>query len=288
MTTTLEIVETNKKFGLVLSGGGAKGIWYIGFLKGYYHTYGRNLIKEAGAISATSIGAVIATILFYNDYNLEIDYIPILAQIVPIRNLFYRIYKIIPFIFGLTAGIFNNKRIIYKNLRKYINSLGKDFTQTQDVYFTATKIENRTVGVNRVNFKNINETIQFATASSNLPIIFEPFKIKDDFYFDGGLTENLPIFPLLFSSSLPVYKIIAINLDIPAIEIKRGLGILDTLLDVVIATGNQWSSTEENDTNVVVVSPSYNLGSLIDFSEENLNEIFFDGYLAGLDSEKLI
>ena len=288
MTTISKIVETKKEFGLVLGGGGAKGIWHIGFLRGYYQTYHRNLIKEAAAISATSIGSVIATILFFNDYNLDIDYIPILAEIVPIKNLFYKIYNVIPFIFGFTSGIFDNEKVIYKNLRKYVNSLEKDFTQTQNVYFTATKIKNRTVSVNKVDFKNIDETIHFATASSNLPIIFKPFKIKDTFYFDGGLTENLPVFPLLFSSSLPVHKTIVMNLDIPYIEIKKGLGILDTLLDVVIDTGNQWSSTEENDTSVVVVSPTSNLNTLIDFSEKNLSKIFLDGYISGLESEKLI
>ncbi len=280
-------MANKKDFGLVLGGGGAKGIWHIGFLKGYYQTYGRNLIKEAGAISATSIGSIISTILFYNNYDLDIDYVPVLAKIVPIKNLFHKIYKTIPFVFGLTSGIFDNEKIIYKNLRKYLHTIKKDYTQTQDVYFTATKIKNRTVSVNKVNFANIDDTVRFATASSNLPIIFQPFKIENNFYFDGGLTENLPVFPLLISSSKPVYKTIAMNLDTNTIEIKRGLDILDTLLDITIATGNEWSSTEENKTDVVMVSPNSSLGSLIDFSENNLRKIFQNGYTSGTESEKL-
>ncbi len=38
--------------------------------------------------------------------------------------------------------------------------------------------------------------IETVIASASVPVIFEPVRINDSVYFDGGLLNNLPVEPL--------------------------------------------------------------------------------------------
>ena len=162
------------KTGLVLSGGGARGVAQIGIIKAL-EEYG----IEITHISGSSAGAIIGAMYAYGAPWEEI----------------LKFFK--------SAPIFHYKRYA-RNKPGFIDTIKfyNDFSNffTEDSF----NILKKKLYVNTTNLitghKEIFETgelIKPLLASASIPGIFTPVTFKDALYADGGITNNFPVEPLI-------------------------------------------------------------------------------------------
>lgn len=194
--------EERQKVGLVLSGGGAKGLAHIGVLKA---------IEEAGVkidyIGGTSMGAIVGG-LYASGYNatqidsifkisdfdqLLKDYIPRSSKNFYEKENDEKYALILPFdswkvglpssyskglnIFGLLNKLLHKDRHI------------RDFNQLPTPFLCiATDIETGKQVV--LDHGNLSQAIM---ASATFPSLFSPVLIEDKLLIDGGVVNNYPI-----------------------------------------------------------------------------------------------
>lgn len=181
---------TNKKIGLALGSGGARGIAHIGVIK---------VLEEKGIkidyIAGTSIGALIGAlycqtknIQAVENFALSMDW-KILAEVL--------------FDFSFRGGMITGDKI-EKMLRK----------QLDDVLFANLKIPLNVVCADlrtgeKVVFDS-GDIAQAVRASISVPIIFKPFERDGALLVDGGLVEPVPVQTV---RKMGADFVIAVNLD---------------------------------------------------------------------------
>lgn len=167
------MAEKKYKTGLVLSGGGARGFAHLGLIQA---------LNDAGIfpdiISGTSAGAIVGVL--YAD-----GYTP--GEILKLMNSGSRLDFMRPAMprEGLLqiSGI---SKILKTNLR------AKTFSELKiPLFVAATDINN-----GKPVYFSEGELIDPVIASASIPVIFQPVKINDISYVDGGVLDNLPVFPI--------------------------------------------------------------------------------------------
>lgn len=191
-------------FGLVLSGGGAKGAAHIGVLKALEEN---NLIPSA--IAGTSIGSIVGGLysIGYNASELEKimknfskNYYMFLDPCYPqyARSIFQLITRSTITMSGLIRGnkleaylkkLTKNKHISETNIRFIAPCV--DLITSNTIAYT-NKIDNLPNIPNLI-WKNDSNLAQIMRASSSIPAIFYPKKLGKSLLIDGGITNNLPI-----------------------------------------------------------------------------------------------
>jgi NTE family protein len=167
------MADEQYKTGLVLSGGGARGFAHLGVLQA---------LNEAGifpdVVSGTSAGAIVG-VLYADGYTPE--------EIMKILNSNSRYHYIRPTVprEGLLqiSGII---RILRDNLR------AKTFEDLKiPLFVTATDLNN-----GKIVYFSEGELLDIVIASASIPVLFKPVIIKNIYYVDGGVLDNLPIRPI--------------------------------------------------------------------------------------------
>lgn len=158
------------KFGIALSGGGARGIVHIGVLEAL-RKYG----IHPEIISGTSAGALVG--VFYAA-GMEPLQILDLVKGSKVRKM---INWKLP-----SNGLFDMKKI-QNLLEQYISS--DDFSSLQKPFHCA--VTNLNTGLPEI--KNSGKLFQWVLASASIPVIFEPQVIDGTTYVDGGIFDNLPV-----------------------------------------------------------------------------------------------
>ena len=208
-TTT---IGTRPKVGLVLSGGGAKGAAHIGVLK---------YIEEAGIpidyIAGTSMGSIVGGMyaLGYSadeirDILSSIDWDRLISNEVDRRKISFRrkfekSSQVITVPFSLNtkqedlqSRSFRNSLptgiVSGDNLINLFNSLAVGYSDP--LSYNELPIPFICIATNMVSGEaevlNKGEFTKSLRASMAIPILFDPIKIKDTLYADGGLTCNFP------------------------------------------------------------------------------------------------
>lgn len=163
----------NQSIGLVLSGGGVKGMAHIGVLKALTE---RNIYP--GYISGVSAGALVGGL--YADGASITDMLYFFKETPLLKYNFVSINK---------PGLFDTD--------KYL-SFFEDFFSAH--YFE--KLEKRlwVVATNllkgQTDFFNKGELLQPLLASAALPPVFSPVNIDGQLFSDGGIMNNFPVEPL--------------------------------------------------------------------------------------------
>ncbi len=194
--------QKKPKIGLVLSGGGAKGLAHIGALKE---------IEKAGVkidyIGGTSMGAIIGGLYAAGYTADELDSIfrdvntdALIQDNIPRKNkTFYEKYNdevyvvTLPFQKfkvsvpkGLSKGLYNYNllsRLTYKYRHE------NDFNKLKIPFLCiATNVENG----KEVVFREGSLPLAI-TASGAFPSLFSPVEIYGSYYIDGGVTNNYPL-----------------------------------------------------------------------------------------------
>ena len=158
-----------KQIGLVLSGGGIRGMAHIGLLKAIHE---RGL--EAHAIAGSSIGALIGAL--YANGNSTDEMLQFFKETPLFQYSFFAFGK---------PGLINTDR--------YVPILKKHFKEDsfealkKPLYVVATDMQN---GSEKVFFKG--ELIKPLLASAALSPVFSPVTIDGLLYADGGIINNFP------------------------------------------------------------------------------------------------
>jgi NTE family protein len=161
------------KTGLVLSGGGARGVSHIGVLKA---------LDEFGVkldhISGTSSGAIIGS-LYAQGYKPDEIFDIVLATklyksmrpawswtgLLTLEGLYEVLLKFLP-------------ENTFESLKIPVTINATDIIQGKAVYFTE------------------GELVPRILASCCVPAVFKPMALDGSFFVDGGLTDNLPVKPI--------------------------------------------------------------------------------------------
>ena len=180
------------------SGGGIKGICYLGILR---YMYIEKMVEHIRYVSGSSIGAFFATVLALKmpvDV-LEQDFVELLKDmndndILCIKkssffnlfekNAFFSVrFMMIPIIKYL-KHMYDIEDITFLDFVKktgvnlYVNTTNVNTTQRQ--IFSAENTPNASV-------------IEAVVASMSVPIMFEPVKINGEYYVDGVLSYDMPM-----------------------------------------------------------------------------------------------
>jgi NTE family protein len=169
MTKRIPEEDQKPRFGIALSGGGARGIAHIGVLEAL-EKYG---IKPR-VISGTSMGAIVG--VFY-----AAGYSPAELLDIILDKKFHKIVNwTMPF-----SGLIDLRKVneVMKNL------IGDDdFSSLKMPFFCA--VTNLNSGLEEI--KSEGKLFRWVVASASIPVIFEPQIIDGQTYVDGGLLNNLP------------------------------------------------------------------------------------------------
>ena len=190
------------KVGLVLSGGGAKGMAHIGALK---------IIEETGVridyIGGTSTGAIIGGLYATGYSAIQIDSIfravnfsQLIQDEIPrsaktffekneseryAMNLPFQNFKIsLPTSISKGQNMYN----LFSKLTSHVNDIDNFNDLPIPFLCIATNIES-----GKETILNKGYLPAAVAASSALPTLFNPVKIGDSIYVDGGVTNDYPI-----------------------------------------------------------------------------------------------
>ncbi|MEC4112822.1 patatin-like phospholipase family protein [Myroides pelagicus] len=157
--------------GLVLSGGGYKGLAHAGALQFLQE---QNIHPQV--LAGTSAGSIVSCLHAIGMPPQEI------------LNFFKSVN-----LFDWSHFTFKKAGIMDVNaFDKYLHSVFGDKTIGElniPVYITATNIVQGTLHI----FDNQTKVTDAILASSAFPGVFSPYKIKDTIYSDGGIVNNFPI-----------------------------------------------------------------------------------------------
>ncbi|MCS7019487.1 MAG: patatin-like phospholipase family protein [Cytophagales bacterium] len=167
-------MNLSENIGIVLSGGGARGISHLGALQA---------INEWGIrpklISGTSAGAIVGALYAAGQSPAEI------LNFITKTNIL-RYFK--------PATNFTGLLRLEKTAEAFRLFLAEDNFESLKIplFVNATDIERgETV------FFHSGELIKPLQASSCIPFLFEPVEIDGRYYIDGGILNNLPVEPLV-------------------------------------------------------------------------------------------
>jgi NTE family protein len=165
--------EKKYKTGLVLSGGGARGYAHLGVIQA---------LNEAGifpdVISGTSAGALVG-VLYADGYSPN--------EILMLMNWASRLDFMRPAL--PREGLLQINAII-KILKTSLKS--KTFDELKIPLFVAATDLNNGIAV----YFSEGDIFEPVIASASIPVLFQPVKIKDISYVDGGVLDNMPIRPI--------------------------------------------------------------------------------------------
>ena len=162
------------KIGLVLSGGGARGVAHIGVIKA---------LEEFGlqfsCVAGTSAGSIIGAMYAYGYKPLHI------LEIIKEISIFRSVRPAWTWSGLLTMD--GMKDLLFKYMPN--NSFEK---LKMPLTIAATEIR-----FGEIHYFNEGELIPAIMASCSIPAIFSPMQYKAGLYVDGGVFENLPVKPLV-------------------------------------------------------------------------------------------
>lgn len=166
----MDTIQKPFKFGISLSGGGARGILHLGVLEAL-EKYG--ILPEI--ISGTSMGALVGVFYASGMKPLEI------LDLVKLSKLHRMINWKLP-----ANGLLDLKKarsILEKNIPE------DDFACLKIPFYCT--VSNLNSGLTET--KSSGKLFQWVLASASIPVIFEPQIIDGKTYVDGGLFNNLPV-----------------------------------------------------------------------------------------------
>ena len=240
----------NKKIGLVLGGGGARGFFHMGVI-----TAIQDLGIKIEEISGTSIGAIIGLMYAANP---KINFRKIMEEMD-----FFELIK------AMVMGTRDNKEI-EKFLKKYIG-----INNFED-------LEIKT----RINTTDINDQKEIIfekgniypgiIASMTIPGVFSPLKYKNSFLIDGGISNNIPI--TLIKKSR---EIIVSDISGPIKKIDEKTLAADVLYTAfaVMQQNLSWEKARNmKDKKIIRLKLDDEETFILDFRKKNYEYLFDLGY----------
>lgn len=225
----MKVLEKEKKIGLALSGGGARGIAHIGAIKA---------LREAGInidfISGTSAGSVIGA-LYASGHDTES-----MMEFVRDSSI-WKIFK--P---GLPTDGLITLGYLEERLKQFIPVSG--FDQLIKPLFVSVS------NLNSGHAEVVSDGPLFLPilCSCAIPLVFKPVKMNGALYVDGGLLDNLPTRSIRQQSDIVIGINVMPNVAVSNKTISNVFGILSRSFDLSIQANAEPSKSLCN----VLVEPS--------------------------------
>ncbi|UMB59743.1 patatin-like phospholipase family protein [Lutibacter sp. A80] len=205
----------NSEIGLVLSGGGVRGIAHVGFLQVLLEN---NIIPTK--VSGTSAGALVCA-LYAAGYNTQ-EMLAFFKETPLLKLSLYALNK---------PGIMDSE--------KYIEFFKRYFSEDT---FESLKIPLTVTATNLLNgqldYFNKGQLIKPLIASCALPPVFSPIEVNGSLYSDGGVLNNFPIEPLKASCSKILGSFVNPIEEIAKTEINSSLKLMYRVYHIGLDASN--------------------------------------------------
>jgi NTE family protein len=243
-----------RKVGLALGGGGSRGFAHIGAIKA---------LEEANisfdVIAGTSAGSIIGALLA-NGLSSD-DIFKIVKE-----NKLTDFMKVKLPVDGFLS-LDHLRDLLSKFIPKTFEELSKP------LYITVTNLLS-----GECEYIDKGELAMAVQASSSIPVLFSPVSMNNQIYVDGGLTNNVPIKPLMDTCD------IIIGIDIMPIEkistIKGMQEVATRTFQLGIKSNTQ---TEKEACTLLIEQKNLSQYHLLDTSKaKEIYQIGYD-YVKGLD-----
>ena len=246
--------------GLVLSGGGARGLGHVGVLKALTEEG-----VEPEVLAGTSSGAVVAALYaagYSSDEMLEFF----------IAKNPWRLSKLAL----AKPGIFDTDKIVADFLEYFPEDSFEALEKK--IFLTATDI----VGARSEIFAS-GRLIPAILASASTPLVFAPTEFEGRWYSDGGITNNFPVEPLLGHCN----AILGVYVSPPRPIDEKDLGSSLAVSQRAFEIGMYHSSKRKFHHCDLLLCPS-ELSRYSPFDTKHLEEILQVGYRAARDQMETI
>jgi len=213
------------KIGLMLGGGGAKGVYQLGVIKALEEA---GLLNHIEVISGTSVGAINALLLMSKKTHEQM------------LNIWDELDK--ENVFGTKMNIFKNETRMYSiepianklieqvNLKEVRNSKYQGYATAVVMYSKTSMVHQMnpfTMEKKVFDLKKEEDPCKAVMAAVSIPVIFGPTEIDGLNYLDAGKIDNYPVDPLIKDGCNLIF---AVPLDYkfnPYIYRDKNISIID-------------------------------------------------------------
>jgi NTE family protein len=254
-------VSAKATLGLVLSGGGARGIAHIGVIDAL-----RGHGLEPDAIAGSSSGAIIGA-LTAAGHSTE-TMLEFFSKASPFRLSVVTMRK---------AGILDTAKVV-ASFREYFPDDSFEALKIR-LFLTATDITNA-----RLKIFESGPLIAAILASCSMPMVFTPTEVDGRWYVDGGVINNFPIEPLRGRCDVLVGHYASPLRSLKKTDLSGVFAVSERALEVGM---HSTSKQKFHECDVMLSCPGLNDFSL--FDTKHHREIFDAGRratLAAMDSIK--
>ena len=206
----------SKKVGLVLSGGGVRGMAHIGLIKSM-----NEFDISADVVSGSSVGALVGAL--YANGNSVDDMLAFFNETPLFKYNFLTILK---------PGFIDTDR--YFNIFKAYFPENSFEVLERELHIVATNLQKA-----EENFFSKGELIRPLLASAALPPVFSPVELKGQLYADGGILNNFPIEPLKQKVDFMIGSNVSIVSELEKKDLKNSIQLTSRVSSLMIYAINK-------------------------------------------------
>lgn len=206
----------SKSIGLVLSGGGVRGMAHIGLIQAM-----NEFEISANIVSGSSVGALVGA-LYANGNTVE-DMLAFFKETPLFKYNFLTLAK---------SGFIDTDRYI-KIFKGYFPEDSFDAME-RELHVVATNLQKA-----EQRFFSKGELIRPLLASAALPPLFSPLELDGELYADGGIMNNFPLEPVKRKADFIIGSNVSIVGDLQKKDLKNSLQLASRVTGLMIYAINQ-------------------------------------------------
>lgn len=206
----------SKKIGLVLSGGGVRGMAHIGMIKAL-----NEFDISASVVGGSSVGALVGA-LYANGNTVE-DMLAFFNETPLFKYNFLTILK---------PGFIDTDR--YFNIFKAYFPENSFEALERELHIVVTNLQKA-----QQEFYSEGELIRPLLASAALPPVFSPVELKGELYADGGIMNNFPIEPVKKNADFTIGSNVSIVSDLEKKDLKNSIQLTSRVSSLMIYAINK-------------------------------------------------
>ncbi|OFV72242.1 patatin-like phospholipase family protein [Acetobacterium wieringae] len=250
---------SQQQYGLVLSGGGAKGAFEMGVWKAL-----KECDYSLGAVIGTSVGALNAAMIAQDDYDIAMEFWSNLTinQVLDLNEIMTNTYvdqwskeSFDVFRNGFLTALFSDGLDISPLRDNLTRLICEDSIRNSPIRFGLVTVDITSLKPRQLMIDDIpqGQLIDYLLASAALPI-FQKQEIDGKTYLDGGFFDNVPINFMLEQNFSQI-----ISVEFPAPGMRK------------------W--VRDNNAEIITVNNSEFLGGILNFDTRQIEQNIQLGYL---------